>query len=183
LDLWRRNDFYDHNPDHHTQASDSGIDAKDSGPRLDAIRSRNWRIRLIIGIDPGQSTGIATFVDGKLTSLKTIEPAQLFALMPVVGIERVIFEDSRLQSHVWTTNISRPAALKMARNLGQVDAWCGLITAMCAELGIAAHGISPRGKGAKLDAVRFEALTGWDLRSNQHERDAAMVAWPYRGAK
>lgn len=26
-------------------------------------------------------------------------------------------------------------------------------------------------------------ITGWSKPSNQHERDAAMVAWPYRGAK
>jgi len=40
----------------------------------------------------------------------------------------------------------------MARNVGQVDAWCFLITAICGELGIAAHGVSPAGKGAKVNA-------------------------------
>ena len=32
----------------------------------------------------------------------------------------------------------------------------------------------------KLDAARFKALTGWAAPSNQHQRDAAVVAWRYR---
>ncbi len=84
---------------------------------------------------------------------------------------------------MFTTVKSRPAALKMARNVGEIDAWCRLIVATCADLGIDAHGISPKQKGAKLDAAQFAAKTGWCGKSNAHERDAAMCAWPYRGAK
>lgn len=61
-----------------------------------------------------------------------------------------------------------------------VAAWCRLITSVCGELGIACHGISPKGKGAKVDAAEFARLTGWLASSNQHARDAAMVAFPYR---
>ncbi len=71
----------------------------------------------------------------------------------------------------------------MARNVGEIDAWCKLIVAICEELGIPAHGISPKGKGAKLNAETFAKATGWKGKSNQHERDAAMVAFAYRGAK
>ena len=48
---------------------------------------------------------------------------------------------------------------------------------------IQAHGISPKGKGAKVNAERFEQVTGWTGASNEHTRDAAMVAYPYRNAK
>lgn len=96
---------------------------------------------------------------------------------------RVIFEDSRLQSHTWTQAASRAAAAKMARNVGQVDAWCSLVVAICAKHGIPAHGISPLAKGGKLNAEQFEKATGWTAASNQHGRDAAMTAYPYRSAK
>jgi hypothetical protein len=139
--------------------------------------------RMIIGIDPGQNTGVATFTNGQLVSLTTIQPIHLFAQIRVPGITRVVFEDSRLQSKVWLNNWSHATALKMARNIGEIDAWCKLITAICAELSIDCHGISPRQKGAKLDAKAFQSLTGFVGQSNQHERDAAMVAWPYRAAK
>ena len=144
---------------------------------------------LILGIDPGQNSGIATFSGGKLLALRTISPHQLPELIRQGGVARVIFEDSRLQSHLFSGHKpgARPLAaaqqMKIARNVGQIDAWCSLITAVCEDLGIAAHGISPRGKGAKLDAAQFARLTGWVGSSNEHTRDAGAVAWPYRGAK
>jgi len=136
-----------------------------------------------LGIDPGANTGMATFVAGQLVALDTVEPQQIERFIRAKGPARVIFEDSRLQSHTWTKAPSRAAAAKMARNVGQVDAWCNLITALCAELGIPAHGISPAGKGKKLDAEAFKTVTGWAGKTNEHARDAAMVAWPYRGAR
>ena len=94
---------------------------------------------------------------------------------------RVVFEDSRLQSKVWTP-VKGAAALKVARNIGEIDAWCRLIAAVCARQAIAAHGVSPKGKGAKLTQEQFAVVTGWGKRCNQHERDAAIAAWPYRRA-
>lgn len=137
---------------------------------------------LILGIDPGANTGIATFVDGALVELETIEPHRLAALIRSRGAQRVIFEDSRLESFSWTTVKSRSAALKMARNVGEVDAWCKLISGTCLDLGVPAHGISPKAKGAKVNAEQFAKLTGWAGLSNGHTRDAAMVAWSYRRA-
>lgn len=136
---------------------------------------------MIVGIDPGINTGIARFERGALVTLATCEPYRVRDF--ISGAKRVIFEDSRLISHVYTTAPSRAAALKMARNIGEIDAWCKLIVSVCDDLGIPAHGISPKTKGAKLDAAQFEAMTGWTGKSNQHERDAACVAWTYRGAK
>lgn len=134
----------------------------------------------IIGIDPGANTGVAQFTDGKLARLWTIMPHQMYRA--IHGADRVVFEDSRLTSFMFTTVKSRPAALKMARNVGEIDAWCRLITSVCEDLRIPAHGISPLNKGAKLNAKQFAAATGWTNRSNSHERDAAMVAWKYRRA-
>ncbi len=138
--------------------------------------------RIIVGIDPGASTGFAVIGDGVLTNLLTISPWEIEIELSGVPIDRVIFEDSRLQSHTWTRATTRAAAAKMARNVGQVDAWCSLIVGICGRLGIPAHGISPKAKGKKLNAEQFRSATGWAGKSNQHERDAAMCAFPYRGA-
>lgn len=136
----------------------------------------------ILGIDPGQSTGLAVFVGGKLDELGTCRPLQLAEVIERVGPSRVVYEDSRLQSYLWTARdkAAMGVALKTARNLGQIDAWCGLILEVCEQLGIDAIGVSPKNKGAKMDAQAFATMTGWTGSSNQHERDAAMVAWPYR---
>lgn len=140
---------------------------------------------IVIGLDPGSNTGVAYFTAGQLRKLETITPMQIGEVLRMAGpnLKRVIFEDSRLTSYMFTTVKSRAAALKMARNVGEIDAWSKLIVATCADLDIPAHGISPKQKGAKLNAEQFAKLTGWDGKSNSHERDAAMCAWPYRGAK
>ncbi|MET3512759.1 hypothetical protein ABIC63_000524 [Pseudacidovorax sp. 1753] len=137
----------------------------------------------ILGIDPGANTGIATFEGGQLRALDTITPLQLERTIRAAAPARVIYEDSRLQSRAWTAQAktAKGAALATARDLGQVDAWCSLIDAICEELGIPAHGISPAAKGPKRSAENFAAYTGWTGRSNQHCRDAAMVAWQFRG--
>lgn len=135
----------------------------------------------IIGIDPGAKTGVAIFNKGLLTELRTTTPSGVAALLDEIQPERVVFEDSRLTSPVWSRGTTAAARIKIARNVGQVDAICGLICEACGRIGIEALGISPKNKGAKLDAERFSQVTGWATRSNQHERDAAMVAWMYRG--
>ena len=108
--------------------------------------------QIVIGIDPGRHTGIATYQDGKLIALDTISPLGLErAIEPA---DRVVFEDSRLISFMFTTVKSRPAALKMARDVGQIDAWCSLIVSICERLGIPAHGVSPKkGREAERGAV------------------------------
>lgn len=138
----------------------------------------------VIGIDPGASTGVAYFEAGKLVRLDTIAPWDIPTMLRNnLGPFRVVYEDSRLQSHTWNSAKTKAAAAKIARNVGEVDAWCKLIVGTCDWLQIPCHGISPKDKGAKVKAGEFEQITGWTERSNEHERDAAMVAWPYRRAK
>ena len=133
----------------------------------------------ILGIDPGANTGVAHIVGGELIKLQTIAPHEIERTLREAAPDRVVFEDSRLQSHIWTKADGIAKVAKVARNVGEIDAWCRLITAVCGELGISAHGISPLGKGHKMSADQFERITGWSKPSNQHERDGAMVAWPY----
>ena len=137
----------------------------------------------IIGIDPGKHTGVAIFTAGRLTELRTTDPQGVAALLDEIQPERVVFEDSRLTRATWARGVSPAAMRKIARNVGQIDAWCTQLVDLCAARGIVAHGISPKGKGAKVGPVQFNKQTGWVGRSNQHTRDAAMVAWPVRGAR
>jgi len=95
---------------------------------------------------------MAIYRDGQLSALRTIQPVDLETEILALWPSRVVFEDSRLQSHTWATAkaMSRAAAVKIARNVGQIDAWCSLVTAICAKHNIPAHGISPKSKGAYL---------------------------------
>lgn len=137
----------------------------------------------ILGIDPGSKTGVAVFDDGELIELRTVTTSGIDDLIRITMPDRVIFEDSRLQSHVWNRGVSARAVSRIARSVGQVDAFCSAIARVCGTAGIPYHGISPRQKGRKLSANDFRSVTGWNGRSNQHERDAAMCAWRFRMAR
>lgn len=152
-------------------------------PLLVQHGQRGREVSTILGIDPGKHTGVAIFIGGKLTELRTTDPQGVAALLDEIQPERVVFEDSRLTRSTWARGVSPAAMRKIARNVGQIDAWCTQLVELCAARGIVAHGISPKGKGAKVSAVQFMKLTGYTGRSNQHQRDAAMVAWPVRGAR
>ena len=141
------------------------------------------KICSVLGIDPGIHTGIARYIDGVLVGLETRMPWEMREMLVSYAPAIVVFEDSRQQSHTWTRIASREASLKMARNVGEIDAWCRLIEAECEALGIKCIGVSPRVKGIKIGGPDFDELTGWNGRSNQHTRDAAMCAWPYRRAR
>lgn len=157
-------------------------------PRLPDGRLDN--VVRIVGIDPGEHTGMACFDDGALVRLSECKPEQLPIVLrnlaPTVAL--VVFEDSRLAKAVWTAEGSREKRDKMARNVGEIDAWCRLIQATCDMYGIPCMGLPPSSKagnnrGAKLNAAQFKAFTGWVEPSNQHNRDAALIAWPYRKAR
>lgn len=139
----------------------------------------------VIGLDPGVNTGMAVYEDGELVSLQTIEPHQIGLILSQYQVEPLflVFEDSRLQSHVWLPSQSKGVAANIARKVGMVDAWCYLIERVCEQHDIAYMRISPKAKGGKIDAELFKKVTRWDKRSNQHERDAAIVAWHFRSKK
>ena len=138
---------------------------------------------MIIGIDPGKDSGLVTLVNGEIFSLKTLSPeAVLKEIDKFKGCEgmTVIFEDSRLQP-IFSRGTNARAAGRIARNVGMVDGQCRDIEDCCKRLGIRYIPISPKGKGRKLNAQAFTEMTGWQgKRTNSHERDAVLVAWPYR---
>ena len=140
---------------------------------------------LVIGIDPGVKNGIAIFVDGKLIKLDTFTVIGLINWLPKQCTENtvIVLEDSRETSFMFSgKHLGRSEALKIARNVGMVDQVCRLVEELCTiypvKILIKA---SPIKKGAKVEDYRaFNAKTGWTKKSNQHNRDAGIVAFKYR---
>ena len=137
-------------------------------------------MKQVVGIDPGVNTGWALYTNGKLTWLDTMEPIDIQTRILTSHADLFVFEDSRLQSAVWVPSKNKAVANNIARKIGQVDALCSLIEETCNRYEIKFMRVSPKAKGGKMNAEDFNKLTGWESRSNQHERDAAMVAWQLR---
>jgi len=138
---------------------------------------------VIVGIDPGQKTGIAVILDCVLGTMTTERPENVAPVLQEWMPRLVIFEDSRRNTVYHRRGQNARTMLHIARSVGEIDQLCREIENTCERLGIKCIGVSPQRKGAKIKAGEFAAITGWQGRSNQHERDAAMVAWPYRRAR
>jgi hypothetical protein len=136
----------------------------------------------IVSIDPGTKTGIAFFQDGQYFNFLTVlGPLSAITFIDSINPDRVICEDSRMQSHVFTApGLNAQARLKIARNIGMVDMCCTLIEMACAERKIDYVAISPKEKGKKINAEQLHRITGISSPTNQHERDAIMLGWNYR---
>ena len=147
---------------------------------------------VVIGIDPGATTGVAVFKDGTLTILDSLKRLSFITQLEILFDDykaegkNVIMEDSRMDPF-WVDNKSQrvrtalPVMIRAARNLGQVDCMCNLIHELCDEWGVPIICVSPKQKGAKITSHEaFVQMSGWDGRSNQHERDAWLVAHRYR---
>jgi len=127
---------------------------------------------IIIGIDPGRQTGVATVTDGKM-ELRTMNPFDAYAhildLHQAWIVDKCIIEVPNTKanfhsgrSHTQSVNIGM--AYGLAVNMA--DAIEGLL--------IRTIRVHPRGK---VDAKAFARLTGYAGRTNQHERDAGMLAY------
>lgn len=140
---------------------------------------------MLIGIDPGQKSGMAIYINGRLDYLLTYSPTEILRAIEDMGEASdhlsllVIYEDSR-QQPIFSRGTNARAAGRIARSVGMIDGQCRDIEATCKRIGIECIGISPKAKGKKLNAQQFNLMTGWAGRTNSHERDAAQVAWPYR---
>ena len=138
-------------------------------------------MKVVVGIDPGNKTGIAFFtLDDKLilVETKTIHPLDVGA--EIEGADVVYIEDSRLQKAIFCHPSQKVA---YSRSVGQIDARCADIEEICKRKGIKFIGISPKEKGRKINKDEFMRIFGCSSNksgSNQHERDAAMVVFASR---
>ena len=131
---------------------------------------------MMIGIDPGVNTGIAVW-DKDVRKLQLCAAMPIHAAMDLVKAEHlaqrlhsVVFEDARLR-----TGYFGPSSRAKAQGAGSVKRDCTIWADYLGALGIPYRTISPRQKGAKVDAERFKAMTGWQAQTNEHGRDAAML--------
>jgi hypothetical protein len=135
----------------------------------------------VFGLDPGVEFGIAVYIDGRLTELRTGDISE--ATHSHLDADLLVYEDARQQSTVFlggSSKLSVAQKLKIAQDVGGIKMQCAFIEFFRLRANMPLIGVSPRNKGKKLNAEQFKAITGWSKPSNQHTRDAAIVAWPYR---
>jgi len=140
--------------------------------------------RYSIGIDPGTKTGVAVY-DRHLKKVTRLECLNFVSALRLIKSEyavedvyAVVIEVSN-SNHVWKDNSSLPirVRLNVALKVGGVAKESELIAAMLMEHGYSVTTQHPSGKGKSMDHNRFNKLTGWKGKSNEHTRDAGMLCF------
>lgn len=157
---------------------------------------------LIIGIDPGTNTGYALFK--YTTANDTIELIGCDSyditevieqlMLPIASGDKkdfkILVEDARERKWFGTAesriyqkiksrqpvNASELSTYKgMLLGAGSVRRDCSILEEFLKRYGYSYHMIPPKNSSTKVPAAAFKKLTGWNGRTNEHSRDAAML--------
>lgn len=136
-----------------------------------------------IGIDTGVHTGLAIW-DGNGRRFLSIELLKIHRAMDVVealakanpGEVRARVEDARQRK--WIPNMgSIRNEIGRAKGAGSVERDCSIWEDFLADINVPCEMVAPRYNVTKLRQEAFTNLTGWTQRTNEHERDAAMLVF------
>lgn len=138
---------------------------------------------ILAGIDPGVTTGVAVWLPTE-KRLRTVDSMTITKAMREVlrladplapmrppGPLLVVWEDCR-KHRVFGAGQRNAGALQ---GVGSVKRDCGIWEEFLAAEGIPNISRRPRSTRTKLKADQFKAATGWEGKSNNHGRDAAML--------
>lgn len=132
-----------------------------------------------IGIDCGVNTGICVW-NKILKKIQYINTLPIHKAMDEVkywqrnGGIFVRIEDARLRK--WIPRQKNEKAERGRREgAGSVKRDAKIWEDFLADLGIPYESVAPQNNKTKVDAEYFKKLTGYDKRTNTHERDAAML--------
>ena len=145
----------------------------------------------IIGLDPGVTTGFAVWFHDlhEFTRLEALTPSQVVReLDRMAGPHRppfVVIEDARrLPRYSKRRAASGEAAVAVGRSIGYADAYAALFEQACIEAGLPYRLQTPYdhaphlcGKDGKISAEGFRLVTRYEGSTNQHKRDAGMMAF------
>ncbi len=153
--------------------------------RVDDNQAEIMKPNYYIGIDCGVKTGLCIYYKPTMTICKltsgTLVEIMFSLLYPSIYWERInvgqVFfriEDARLRK--WIPKQKTETAERGRREgAGYVKAHCAVWEDFCKVVGIPYELVPPKNNKTKVSAEYFRMLTGYSERTNEHERDAAML--------
>lgn len=133
---------------------------------------------LYIGIDPGKHTGYAVW-DSKKQKLIDLRTLHLHQALNAVITEHltnevvVVFEDARMRK--WFGEGTQAEIMAKSQGAGSVKRDCTIWEEMLEDYGIAYIKLAPQKGMTKKSAEDFKLDTGWQGKTSNHARDAAML--------
>ncbi len=137
---------------------------------------------IVVGIDPGIHTGLAVW-DPPPRQFLEIRTVGIVAAMEYLseirqdrGIGLLVFEDARQRTWIPREKDIRQVKGR-AMGAGSVKRDCSIWEEWCKAKGIQFVATRPKTGLTKLTDAYFRGLTGYDRRTNDHGRDAAMLVF------
>ena len=128
---------------------------------------------MIIGIDPGQNTGIAIYDNG-WTLLTVPFWGAIFELSSRISEKpKVFIEDPNLIKPTFPRKVGPRVRDKISQSVGMNKRDAQLLIRWCELRGLDVTHVKPT--RSKVDAKYFKKLTGYSKRCSQHARDSAML--------
>ena len=137
---------------------------------------------IVVGIDPGQNTGLAVWdtVSRAFLDIRCSGIVDAMRYLSELQSERqiglLVFEDARKRK--W---LPREKSLKefkgRAMGAGSVRRDSAIWEEWCRTFAIPFVAVPPRAGMTKLSDIQFQGITGYDRRTNEHGRDAAMLVF------
>ena len=132
---------------------------------------------ICIGIDPGTHTGVAVW-DSREGKFRYLETMLIHQAMDIVrfwngvrgGDIQVVFEDARQRT--W---FGRGDTNAKAQGAGSVKRDCSIWEDFCKDYEIPFQAIPPVKGATKVSAEYFKTISGYQGRTSEHARDAAML--------
>ena len=137
---------------------------------------------LVVGIDPGLHTGLAVW-DTSSRQFLDIRCSGIVDAMDYLDhlraerwIGLVVFEDARQRT--WIPREKDLAQMKgRAMGAGSVKRDCSIWEEWCRARAVQFIATKPKNGMTKLTDEYFRGITGYDRRTNNHGRDAAMLVF------
>jgi len=144
---------------------------------------------IYIGIDTGVHTGVALW-DNRKRSLELVTSMPIHKAMDVVKLHQmkaqengtklvVRVEDPRQRTWFGTERMSRDEERKKLQGVGSVKRDASIWDEFLKDLGIEYEMVAPRRSVTKLTQDSFKRYTGWNSKTNEHGRDAAMLVFGF----
>ncbi|MBS5485495.1 hypothetical protein [Parabacteroides sp.] len=144
------------------------------------------KYNLVIGIDTGVHTGIATWNVAsrkfELIATTSIHKAIMYvqSMFDTHGCKVLVrIEDARLRTWYQSNYKSRDEERKMLQGVGSVKRDAKIWEDFLTDIGIPFEMTHPKNSVTKLNDLSFRKLTKYNKRTSEHSRDAAMLVFGY----
>lgn len=144
---------------------------------------------IYIGIDTGVNTGVALW-DNRKRSLELVTSMPIHKAMELVKLHQVKaqengtklvvrVEDPRQRTWFGTERMSREEERKKLQGVGSVKRDASIWDEFLKDQGIEYEMVAPKRNITKLTQDTFKRYTGWNSKTNEHGRDAAMLVFGF----